>query len=377
MKYLLPVLVFCSAIGLASPAKAENIEQPARYHSESLETVATFGEYQPIGLSVSSDNRVFVSFPNRGNAYEFGLTEIVDGEKKPFPNAAWNEKTEQSDTYFQSVQDLFVDANDDLWVLDSKPAPRSNIFGGASKEEAEGYFKLIRFDIKTGEAKKIYHFNDLDKTVSALNDVRVDTKRAKAYLSDPGQAAIVVLDLETGISRSVLKNTPFTKAKDDIVLSYEGHEMRSENGTPFSSSVNGIALGKDFTYFYFKPINDKHLYRIEAEKLADPALDDAALAASVVDLGEVGITHGLVEGPEGNVYLTTSEDYSISYIDPAGKLHTLVQDSRLIWPDSLGTGSDGYLYFSCAQLQREAQWNNGVNKIEYPYAVYRVKLPQQ
>ena len=60
----------------------------------------------------------------------------------------------------------------------------------------------------------------------------------------------------------------------------------------------------------------------------------------------------------------------------AGVLKTLVQDKRLLWPDSLGIGSDGYLYFTAAQINMEAAWHNGENKVEYPYQVYRVKLPE-
>jgi len=92
-------------------------------------------------------------------------------------------------------------------------------------------------------------------------------------------------------------------------------------------------------------------------------------------MGKVGITHGMEADAHGNIYLTSSESYSISYLSPDRKLHVLVQDSRLLWPDSLGIGSDGYLYFSCAQLQRLPEYNQGINRTVYPYEVYRVKMP--
>jgi len=233
---------------------------------------------------------------------------------------------------------------------------------------------LLQIDLASNKVVRQYHFEDLDKGKSGLNDVRVDHDKNLAYLSDPGQAGIVVLDLSSGTTRLVLSGASSTKAKPDIILGYEGHEMRDKDGNPFRSNVNGIALTKDNRYFYFKPINDIHLYRIETSYLADKSLSAAELEAKVEDMGATSITHGLVADVDGNIYLTSSLDYSIKRWSPDGKIKTIVQDSRLIWPDSLGIGSDGYLYFSCAQVNRLPQWNVGVDKTSFPYEVYRVKI---
>lgn len=344
-----------------------------KYHSDKLITAASVDKYRAIGVSVSSDNRLFVAFPKQEVNYQYGLTEIVNGKRIPYPNEQWNKEGDKKD-HFVSVQDLYVDANDYLWVLDSKPSSSGSIFGGENKT-TEGQFKLLKINTKTNNVDRIYTFDDLDKSKSGLNDIRVDVKKNIAYLSDPGQAAIVLLDLTTGKTRKVLEKTPYTLADPSIVLSYDGIDMRDKNGKPFISNVNGIALTHDFKYFYFKPINKTHLFRIETKYLVDKNLTDKALEKKIEDMGDVGITHGLIADKKGNIYLTTSLDYTIKYITPKGKLHTLVQDSRLLWPDSLGIGTDGYLYFSCAQLQRDAKWNNGVSKEEFPFQIFKVKLP--
>lgn len=347
-----------------------------KFHDEELQVVASLGEYQAIGVGVSSDNRVFVSFPNRGGAYKHALTEIKNGEPVPYPNLDWNKDSKEGNSNFASVQDIFVDADDNLWVLDSKPAPGGSIFGNSEGEKAkEGYFKLVKINTKTDKVEKIYNLNDLDKKRSGLNDVRIDTRRNLAYFSDPGMAAIVILDLKTEKTRVVLQKTEFTLAKPEIVLSYNGNEMRNPEGKPFRSNVNGIALTHDFEYFYFKPINHTHLFRIKTEFLTDKSLSDKSLAQKVEDMGEVGVTHGLEADKKGNVYLTTSLDYTVKYLTHEGELKTLTQDSRLLWPDSLGVGTDGYLYFSCAQMQLEAQWNDGQSKLELPFKIFRYKLP--
>src|SRR5690606_3097606 len=150
---------------------------------------------QPIGVSVSTDSRVFVSFPKK-EPYTMGLSEIVDGERKPYPDKDWNIKEGTSDSHFVNVQDIYIDTDDQLWVLDSKPSSAGSVFGkDGSEESQQGQFKLVQIDLANDKIVRQYTFDDLDKAKSGLNDVRVDTDKKLAYLSDPGQAGIVVLDL--------------------------------------------------------------------------------------------------------------------------------------------------------------------------------------
>lgn len=338
-----------------------------------LEVVASFGKSQPIGVSVSPDNRVFVSFPRR-EPYRYGLSEIVDGKPVAYPNAAWNGVHPAGQDTFVNVQDIYIDTDAQLWVLDSKPGAGNSVFGKEAGAASLGQFKLVQIDLASGLVRRQYRFDDLDKAKSGLNDVRIDTDKKLAYLSDPGQAGVVVLDLQTGRSRLVLARSAYTTADAALVLQYEGHDMRDAEGKPFRSHVNGIALTKDNRYFYFKPINSPRLYRIETRFLADASLTDSSLADLVEDAGSVGVTHGLIADARGNIYLTSSLDYSIKRIKPDGQIELVVKDQRLIWPDSLGIGGDGYLYFSCAQVNRLPQWNGGVDRTDFPYQVYRVKI---
>ncbi|MDR2273074.1 MAG: gluconolactonase [Sphingobacterium sp.] len=339
-----------------------------------LEIAVALGPNRPIGVSVTSNNRLFVSFPKQTKNYQYALTEIINGKPTPYPNEEWNLKGKES-FHFVNVQDIFVDTEDNLWVLDSKPSAAGSIFGKDEKSN-QGHFKLLKINTNTNQIEHIYRFDDLDKTKSGLNDMRIDQKRNLAYLSDPGQAAIIILDLKTGQSRKALAGSRFTLADPEVILSYNGNDMRNDNGKPFSSNVNGIAISHDFKYLYFKPINQSHLYCIATEFLADARLTDQELEEKVEDKGEVGITHGLLADSVGNIYLTSSIEYSIKYLSPDGNVNTLIHDSRILWPDSMGIGGDGYLYFSCAQLFNDPQWNKGIDKVQLPYYVFKVKLPK-
>ena len=331
--------------------------------------VAEFGPYQPIGLAVSNDaprSRVFVTFPKRAT-YRYGLAEIVDGQRRPYPNAEWNQwDSLKPQDRLISVQALFVDPTNTLWVLDpASPAGSPTITDG---------IKLLKINLKTDKVVRVYHFEDLPREQTGLNDVQVDAQRQIAYLSDPGRSAIVVLDLATGKSRTLLKEHQSTVADPGFKLVIEGKEVRDEAGRMFSSNVNGIALTPDSRYLYYRAINQTKLYRIATDLLTNPSLTPEQVAAGVELMGETGVSHGMIADKAGNIYLTDSPNKAIRRFTPTQQLETIVQDDRLLWPDSFGISPDGYLYVTAAQIHRTAKYNDGQDKVTYPFRLFKVKL---
>jgi sugar lactone lactonase YvrE len=362
---LLRPLLVISCLMLMLTATAQDLKIP-------LEEVAQVGRYQPIGLGVSHKGRIFMTFPKKKNdknySYNYGLVELVKGQRIPYPNALWNQwDSTQAATRFVNVQAAVVDADDNLWVLDpSNPDDQAPVIAG---------IKLLKINLTTNKVERTYRFEDLPRERTALNDVRIDTQRQLAYLSDPMLAALVVLDLRTGKSRIVLQGDKSTAAEPGFVLRLDGKEVKDKTGKPFSSNVNGIALTHDFKYFYFRAINQTKLYRIETQYLADPALMPAALASHVETVGETGVSHGMLADAAGNVYLSDSPNYAIRRVTPGGRFETLVHDPRLSWPDTFALGPDGYLYLTATQINRAPKWNGGESKVDYPFRLYRLKLP--
>jgi len=332
-----------------------------------LEEVAQFGRHQPIGVAVSQQKRIFVTFPKKKKDFDYSLAEIVNGQRRPYPDATWNQwDSTQAATRFVNVQALFVDQNDALWVLDpANPDDEAPSIAG---------IKLLKINLATNKVERIYRFEDLPRERSGLNDVRVDVKEQVAYLSDPKLAALVVLDLRTGKSRLVLQGHKSVMAAPGFVLRIDGKEVKDKNGKPFSSNVNGIALTHDYRYLYYRAINQTKLYRIETQYLRNAALPAAEVAKHVEEVGETGISHGMLADQAGNVYLTDSPNHAVRRVTPAGRLETVAKDGRLHWPDSFGLGPDGYLYLTAAQINRTAKWNNGQDLVEYPFRLYRMKL---
>lgn len=357
--FLLPIFL----IALTMQVSAQN-DPP---ESPQLIEVASFDHFQPIGVAVTKTGRMFVTFP-RNKIYEYAVAEITGGQKKPFPDAEFNRYDSlKAATHFINAQAIWPDDQDNLWILDpSNPMDEATIPDGT---------KLLKVNLSTNKIDRVYRFTDLPREKMALNDVRIDTRRQLAYLSEPKTAAVIVLDLKTGNSRMVLKEDKSTKAEPGFKLHIDGKDVVDQTGKAFSSNVNGIALTHDGKYFYFRAINQTKLYCIETKYLADPTLAEAELAAKVETVGETGISHGMIADNKGNIFLSDSPNKAIRYVTADGKLETLVRDKRLIWPDTFAIGADGYLYLTCSQINRTKKYNNGQDKVEYPFRLYKIKLP--
>src|ERR1043165_2548786 len=87
---------------------AESSLSPARGVG-TIETVATFDESMPTGVTVSRRGRVFVNYPRWGDPVPFTVAEVKDGRATAFPNAQVNKlDTNRAGETFVSVQSVVV-----------------------------------------------------------------------------------------------------------------------------------------------------------------------------------------------------------------------------------------------------------------------------
>ncbi|AIO37951.1 NHL repeat family protein [Burkholderia cenocepacia] len=343
-----------------------------------IETVATFPGAMPTGVTVTERGRIFVNFPRWGDAVPFTVGEVRDGRVVAYPNAEINRAdASRPATHFLSVQSVVADGRGRLWVLDTA-APNFS-------EPVAGGAKLVAIDLDTNRVVKTIVFPaNVMRTQTYVNDVRFDFRVGKAgvaYVTDSslsGVGGLIVMDLDSGKAIRRLTGDVSTSADPAFVPVVEGQtlKLRDANGTskPFSVASDGIALSADGKTLYYCPLSSRHLYSIPTAMLRDPSISDAQLAAAVTDLGEKGASDGLASDANGNIYAGDYEHDSIRRLQPGGEWRTIVHDPRVLWPDTLSVGADGYLYFTANQLHRQPVFHGGKDEREKPYALFRVRI---
>lgn len=340
---------------------------PSPKPTDTLELVYQDNTCQLTGIAKKDGSPLFISYPRWSNTFRYSVVQATGlNTCVPYPNAEMNSWTSNASgqTKWVCVQSVHFDDSGNLWIVDPAAPYMKNIQGNGAK--------LVEINTATGKEIKKYTFMKLLTDTAYVNDVRVDARRQYAYLTNSKEGAIITVDLKTGRMRQVLYGHYSTMPDPTYKLSIDSTQL-FRNDQPMHVPSDGIALTPDGNYLYYKALTDDKLYRIKTEYLRDWTMDETTLEDHVEELGHFVATDGMIFDKQGNLYMGDIEHHRIVRIDTINKMTTLVQDKRLLWPDSYAI-ADGYLYISCSQIENGPDFNNGVNKRNTPYCVYRIKL---
>jgi sugar lactone lactonase YvrE len=340
----------------------------AQAKGSSLQEVYENSDFQVTGIAVAPDGRLFVNFPRWSDHYLNAVVEVgKDGSEHPYPDEYWNQwdsKAENAGKQFVCVQSVVADAGA-LWVLD----PAAPLLGPIVR----GGPKLVKIDLQSNRASRVYGFgSDVVKANSYLNDIRFDDQRHTAYLTDSGQGAIVVLDLETGKARRVLDGDPSVLPQSGVQVVVDGKPLL-RFGKPPQFNADSIALSPDGQYLYYKPITGTTLYRIKTDILRDSSASASKVSQAVEKAAEIFPTDGFWMDAKGNLYLSDVTHNGVSRRTPEGKIEQVVSDPRLQWPDSFAEGADGSIYISASHINESPTFNKGKSVRKQPYGVFAFK----
>lgn len=333
-----------------------------------LELVFEDHMHQLTGVAVSKKGRLFTNYPFWEGPHKYSLVEIIDGKQKPYPTEERNNWKEGEDgkNKWVCVQAVYIDDEDTMWVVDPACPQMKQVY--------QNSHKLAKINLETNTIERTYFFEGAASNKSYINDVRVDTQRGYAYLTNSNEGGILVVELESGNIRQILQDHHSVKSDPSYSFVMDGKELMKE-GKPAKMQSDGIALTPDGNWLYYKPLTDDKLYRIRTEFLRDESLTDGEVAEWVEDLGPYTTTDGMIFDKKGNLYLGNLQTSTIMQVDKELKLTTILQDDSLIWPDSYSVSIDGFLYISCSQIHKQPEYNEGKNKRTSPYSIYKMKLP--
>lgn len=320
----LSLIIIMSVMACKSPQKDADVI---------LESIAQ-SDKQWTGIAVSQTGRVFVNYPNWSSNVPVSVAEIENGMPRSYPNMEWNLRRDTLS--FNAVQSVFIDSSDRLWILDTNN-PR---FKGVNPQGP----MLYQFDLSADTLAAVFNFTkECFKDNSYFNDVRIDTRRNVAYMTDSGDGAIIVLDLNTRQARRLLDDHASTESETDHLFC---------DGNKWENSVHsdGIALTPNAEYLYYVALTGHTLYRIPTKDLLNENLTAEELEASVEKVEKIPATDGMLFDDDGNLYLGGLEDNSINRLNVDGSLEKLIQDPTIRWADSFAKDSQGHIYFTTSQI---------------------------
>ena len=295
----------------------------------------------PAGLTVLGENNFLLSVSREERPQNRVIEVGKGGTSKPFPTTDISQAAAGQSLLFDAIEGMQTDKEGRVWMLDS----------GRRNELSP---KVVSWDVPHHRLHRVYNLaQPAVLPDSLMEDLALDPELPYLYMSDPAggtDAALVVLDLNTGLARRVLQGHPSVVPVSglDLVIDGQKVETRRLDGSVADpqGGVSSLALDRKGEWLYFGPVRSLRLYRVRTEYLRDFNIDPVRLAGLVEEYSPKPIGDGITIDNKGNVYLPDAASKGIVMISAGKKEYkVLAAEPRLLWPSGLCFGADGWLYF--------------------------------
>lgn len=223
------------------------------------------------GVSTTPGGRIFLLYARVDGSSGPTVVEWQNGTVTPYPNLEWNSYNSSKDpsTHFVRINSQRIGPDGHLWIVD---------VGSPSFGEPvilpEGP-KLVVIDVSTNNILRTYPMGNVTLSNSLLDDIRFNPASRKAYLTDAGVPALIVLDVETGAARRFLEDDVSTRGS--MPVSAEGRLLHGPDGGFQYIYADQLEVSPDAKWFYYQP-SSGGMYRIETKYL-DQAFYNSSLAS--------------------------------------------------------------------------------------------------
>jgi len=310
--------------------------------------------------------RVFVALhPLAG--VEAKLLELLPGGRRaPYPSGVMSRE-------LTAVTALASDGAGGLWILDTGGDGRpARLIGWNTTDERR--VRALRIPAAAVASN------------SWLCGLAVDHARQVAYVADRSRAdwtgdshpALLVISLESGVTRRLLEDHPALEP-DAVPVTVDRRPVahRELDGTVerLRLGVGQLSLDPSGRWLYLAALNGGSVWRVRTVDLLDTALAPAELATRLESHASRPPGNGLIAGDDGRVVVTDVEGHALRIAAPSGET-LLVQDPRLQWPDGLARGPEDWIYVTANQLDLHPALNRGEEQSRPPYLVLRTRVPR-
>jgi sugar lactone lactonase YvrE len=344
-----------------------DVSTPPLVSAEDVRTLIEL-DFPPGNVATSRDGRIFFNTHPFTQSHRFTdatLFELVDGVKRPYPDAA-----SQADSRF--TFGMTVDAQNRLWLISPAETERERT-------------RIQAYDL--GSNRRVID-HELSPGVGRFSqDLRVSPDGRTLFLADTGafrftHGAILVVDVDRWTVREVLAGAPSTQPQDWVM------RTRTRTGPcrigfgliTWQVGVDGIALSRDGAFLYYATMTHDTLYRVRTEDLRDPRLSPGELEGRVERVGQKPMSDGIEVAEDGTVLVTDVENGAVARLEPSGRLTTLARDARIVWADGVAITPNGDVLLTDSSipsyldpLMRPPSLDR--LRAGAPYRIYRVHLP--
>lgn len=312
-----------------------DVSTPPLLAAGKLEVLAQT-ELPPGNVTGSRGGRVFFSHHPFTEPWRFAagaVFELVDGQARPYPNAAMQAE-------LRGVLGMTVDAQDRLWLV--QPA-------GLERRPT----RLLAFDLKTDT---LLFTQELSGVAAPFaQDLRAAPDGATIYLADTGvlrftEPALLVFDVATRTTRRVLEGHASVRPQDWVITTREGPYTLGYGLVTFSVGVDGLAVSHDGEWLYYATMSHDSVYRVRTRDLRDVSLSATALAERVARVGPKPLSDGIEIDAANNLYITDVEHGGVARLSAAGELQTLVRSDEIVWADGIHIDAAGAVLFTDSQI---------------------------
>jgi hypothetical protein len=315
---------------------------------------AASGQYQVdnnavTGIKVSGQT-IFLTVPRWRPGVPSTLN-VLQSDSPPLlvPWPSWDLQEEGNCSAIQYVQSMEIDLDGVMWVVD---VGRRNFVGFTPDNMCPP--KMVLIDVASGQVVETFIFPDAaaSYTASFLNDIVIDTRTQRAFISDAGTGAVVVYDR---LGRNAWRFADATTQYDpSYAFTIEG--VAYGNST-FVTPTDGIALTPDRSRVVYCALQGVLLWSVSAAVLGDPTNTLAQVQATQLLLGaKPSPSDGIVFDCAATLWfggLTTSALYAWPFSLAGGVSNAEVVQAdaaTLHWVDTFAFDGAGGLYITSNKL---------------------------